>query len=122
MSVLKNVGVIGAGQMGCGIAHVAALAGYTVTLYDLSPERLAKGLATINGNLARQVTGGMARRQEHVTISRIVIVDFVVSQYRTRAGIADSEPDSVRGIGCRFTAVSHNSLLFSFASWFGFEF
>ena len=57
MSVLKNVGVIGAGQMGCGIAHVAALAGYTVTLYDLSPERLAKGLATINGNLARQVTG-----------------------------------------------------------------
>ena len=47
MSVLKNVGVIGAGQMGCGIAHVAALAGYTVTLYDLSSERLAKGRVPI---------------------------------------------------------------------------
>ena len=57
MSVLKRVGVIGAGQMGCGIAHVAALAGYEITLYDLSAERAATGIATINGNLARQVAG-----------------------------------------------------------------
>ncbi|HBF28317.1 3-hydroxybutyryl-CoA dehydrogenase [Rhizobium sp.] len=59
MSVMiKNVGIVGAGQMGCGIAHVSSLAGYKVTLYDLSKERIEAGLATINGNMARQVTNG----------------------------------------------------------------
>ncbi|AOG09757.1 MULTISPECIES: 3-hydroxybutyryl-CoA dehydrogenase [Rhizobium/Agrobacterium group] len=55
---ISNVGVVGAGQMGCGIAQVAAAAGYKVTIYDLSKERIEAGLATINGNLARQVTNG----------------------------------------------------------------
>jgi 3-hydroxybutyryl-CoA dehydrogenase len=55
---LKNIGVIGAGQMGCGIAHVSALAGYKVQLFDLSPDRIASGLATIAANLARQVSNG----------------------------------------------------------------
>jgi len=54
-SVMKNIGIIGAGQMGCGIAHVSALAGYKVQMYDLSPDRIEAALATINGNLARQV-------------------------------------------------------------------
>jgi 3-hydroxybutyryl-CoA dehydrogenase len=58
MTVISNVGVVGAGQMGCGIAHVSALAGYNVTIYDLSKDRIEAGLATINGNLARQVTNG----------------------------------------------------------------
>lgn len=56
--MIKNVGIVGAGQMGCGIAHVSSLAGYKVTLYDLSKERIEAGLATINGNMARQVTNG----------------------------------------------------------------
>ena len=56
--VFDNVGIVGAGQMGCGIAHVAALAGYKVTIYDLAKERIEAGLATINGNLARQVSNG----------------------------------------------------------------
>jgi len=56
--MIKNVGIVGAGQMGCGIAHVAAMAGYKVHIYDLSPERIETGLATINGNLARQVSSG----------------------------------------------------------------
>ena len=55
---ISNVGVVGAGQMGCGIAQVSAAAGYRVTIYDLSKERIEAGLATINGNLARQVTNG----------------------------------------------------------------
>ena len=54
----KNIGVIGAGQMGCGIAHVSALAGYKVHIYDVSKDRIEAGLATINGNLARQVSNG----------------------------------------------------------------
>jgi 3-hydroxybutyryl-CoA dehydrogenase len=54
-STIQNVGVIGAGQMGNGIAHVCALAGFTVMLNDVAPDRIKAGLATINGNMARQV-------------------------------------------------------------------
>ncbi|MGY4318270.1 3-hydroxybutyryl-CoA dehydrogenase [Bradyrhizobium sp. JR3.5] len=52
---IKKVGVIGSGQMGNGIAHVAALAGFDVVLNDISADRLKSALATINGNLTRQV-------------------------------------------------------------------
>jgi 3-hydroxybutyryl-CoA dehydrogenase len=52
---IRKVGVIGAGQMGSGIAHVCALADFSVLLNDLSPDRIKEGLATINGNMARQV-------------------------------------------------------------------
>jgi 3-hydroxybutyryl-CoA dehydrogenase len=52
---IRNIGVIGAGQMGNGIAHVCALAGYSVMLNDLSADRIKAALATINGNMARQV-------------------------------------------------------------------
>ncbi len=51
---IKSVGVIGAGQMGNGIAHVCALAGFPVMLNDVSGERIKAGMATINGNMARQ--------------------------------------------------------------------
>ncbi|CDN55853.1 3-hydroxybutyryl-CoA dehydrogenase [Neorhizobium galegae bv. officinalis bv. officinalis str. HAMBI 1141] len=56
--VIKSIGIIGAGQMGCGIAHVSALAGYKVQMYDVSKDRIEAALATINGNLARQVSNG----------------------------------------------------------------
>ncbi|HET7191037.1 MAG TPA: 3-hydroxybutyryl-CoA dehydrogenase [Pseudolabrys sp.] len=55
MVKIQSVGVIGAGQMGNGIAHVCALAGYSVMLNDVSPDRIKAGMATINGNMARQV-------------------------------------------------------------------
>src|SRR6202047_3372474 len=54
-AMIKKVGVIGSGQMGNGIAHVAALAGVDVVLNDISVDRLKSGMATINGNLSRQV-------------------------------------------------------------------
>ncbi|MFB9952767.1 3-hydroxybutyryl-CoA dehydrogenase [Rhizobium puerariae] len=63
-SAMKNIGIIGAGQMGCGIAHVSALAGYKVQIYDLSKDRIEAALATINGNLARQVTNGKLTDEE----------------------------------------------------------
>jgi len=53
---IRKVGVIGAGQMGSGIAHVCALAGLDVVLNDVSEDRVKAGLATINGNMARQVS------------------------------------------------------------------
>ncbi|MEA3144053.1 MAG: 3-hydroxybutyryl-CoA dehydrogenase [Thermoplasmata archaeon] len=52
---VKSVGVVGAGQMGAGIAQVAAQAGYAVVLVDLKPEFVAKGLATIEKSLAKFV-------------------------------------------------------------------
>ncbi len=55
MAMIKKVGVIGSGQMGNGIAHVAAVAGFDVVLNDLSADRLKSAMATINGNLSRQV-------------------------------------------------------------------
>jgi len=53
--MIKKIGVIGAGQMGNGIAHVAALAGYEVKLLDVEQERLDKGLVTIGRNMDRQI-------------------------------------------------------------------
>jgi 3-hydroxybutyryl-CoA dehydrogenase len=53
--MIKTLGVIGAGQMGSGIVHVAALSGYTVKLLDVSDERLQAGLKVIDKNMARQV-------------------------------------------------------------------
>jgi 3-hydroxybutyryl-CoA dehydrogenase len=55
---IKTVGIIGAGQMGNGIAHVVSLAGYKVLLNDISKERVEAALATINGNMSRQVHRG----------------------------------------------------------------
>ena len=52
---IRKVGVIGAGQMGNGIAHVCSLAGIPVVLHDVAAARLKDALATINGNMARQV-------------------------------------------------------------------
>jgi 3-hydroxybutyryl-CoA dehydrogenase len=52
---IRTVGVIGAGQMGNGVAHVCALTGHDVRLNDVSPDRIKAGIATINGNMARQV-------------------------------------------------------------------
>ena len=55
---IKQVGVIGAGQMGNGIAHVSALAGYDVILNDISQDQLDKAVSTIEKNMARQVMRG----------------------------------------------------------------
>ncbi len=52
---IQKVGIVGAGQMGSGIAHVCALAGFDVMLNDVSEDRVNSGLATISGNMARQV-------------------------------------------------------------------
>ncbi|WP_170400845.1 3-hydroxybutyryl-CoA dehydrogenase [Ruegeria arenilitoris] len=55
---VKSVGVIGAGQMGNGIAHVLALADYDVLLTDVNQDALNAAVATIEGNMARQASRG----------------------------------------------------------------
>jgi 3-hydroxybutyryl-CoA dehydrogenase len=61
---IEKVGVIGAGQMGNGIAHVCALAGYDVLMEDLNAEMLGKARDTIRKNLARQVGKGLVSQKD----------------------------------------------------------
>src|SRR5688572_31412326 len=56
---IEKVGVIGAGQMGVGIAHVCALAGYDVVIEDINPDALSKSRPTIERNLHRQAVRGV---------------------------------------------------------------
>src|SRR5260370_1751953 len=76
--MVKKGGGIGSGQMGNGIAHVAALAGFDVVLNEASADRLKSGMATINGNLSRQVSKKIitedARKQ---ALNRIVSTETI---------------------------------------------
>src|SRR4051812_44602881 len=86
--MIKKVGVIGSGQMGNGIAHVAALGGFDVVLNDLSADRLKSAMATINGNLSRQVAkkiiteearqGALAKIASAETMDGLADCDLVI--------------------------------------------
>jgi len=65
---VRRVFVAGAGQMGSGIAQVAAQAGLQVTMQDIAPEFLDRGMATIRRNLARSVEKGRITREEQQAI------------------------------------------------------
>jgi 3-hydroxybutyryl-CoA dehydrogenase len=76
MNNIKKIGVVGAGQMGSGIVQVCALAGYDVALSDVTAERVRSGLATINGNIARQVASGKVSEAERkAALDRIVAAE-----------------------------------------------
>ena len=69
---IKTIGVIGAGQMGNGIAHVSALAGYDVRLLDVGQEQLDKAIAVIEKNMDRQLRREMISADEKAAaIARI---------------------------------------------------
>jgi 3-hydroxybutyryl-CoA dehydrogenase len=55
---IHKIGIIGAGQMGSGIAHVIALSGYDVSLHDIAKDKVDAAIGTIDRNLARQVSSG----------------------------------------------------------------
>ena len=68
-----TIGVVGAGQMGAGIAHIAALAGKRVVLVDVTPDLAGKGLRGIEKNLSRQVEKGkVAALDRDAAIARII--------------------------------------------------
>jgi 3-hydroxybutyryl-CoA dehydrogenase len=59
---IRKVGIIGAGQMGSGIAHVVSLAGFDVTLNDLVKDRVDKAMVNIEKSMARQVSRGLVKQ------------------------------------------------------------
>jgi 3-hydroxybutyryl-CoA dehydrogenase len=72
MTPIRKIGIIGSGQMGNGIAHVIALAGYEVILNDLTKEKVDKALQIIDKNLTRQVASGKITEEDrNQALSRI---------------------------------------------------
>jgi len=85
---IESIGIVGAGQMGNGIAHVMALADYNVVLTDVSQDALDAGMATISTNLARQVsrqkisedarTAALARIGTTTTLTDLGQTDLII--------------------------------------------
>ena len=77
--IIEHVGIVGAGQMGAGIAHVCALAGLPVTLIDARADALEKARATMGRNMDRQVSkGAIDAGQKAAALDRIVTsLDYV---------------------------------------------
>ena len=71
MSEIKTIGVVGAGQMGSGIAHVAAWSGYNVILTDISEEALKKAVQGIEANMKRSIKRLGKKTRFRTIISRI---------------------------------------------------
>jgi 3-hydroxybutyryl-CoA dehydrogenase len=92
--MIEKVGVLGAGQMGNGIAHVFAQAGHDVVMYDIIPEQLEKALVTIRQNLERQAKKGaipeslvaetMARLKTTEDMADLAQSDFAVEAVTER--------------------------------------
>ena len=88
MSTIKTVAIIGAGQMGIGIAHAVAVGGYDVRLYDVAAERLPGAMDVLAASLARQVERGtidrssadaaLARIQPTTTLAEAGSADLVI--------------------------------------------
>jgi 3-hydroxybutyryl-CoA dehydrogenase len=97
---IQTVGVVGAGQMGNGIAHVFAVAGYDVLLTDISAEALQKAVATIDRNLERQVTrekiaaetkaAAMARIRTTTTLTDLGPSDLIIEAATEREGVKNT--------------------------------
>ena len=96
---IKNVTVVGAGTMGNGIAHTFAQYGFLVTLNDITPEFLERGLASIKTNLDRQVKKGILTEvQKTDTLSRLCSTTSLVEAAKTADLVieAATENESVK--------------------------
>ncbi len=85
VNAVRKVGIIGAGQMGSGIAHVVALHGYDVALHDIAKERVEAAIGQIDKNLTRQVASGkISEDEKQKALARITYAE-------TMAGFGDAD-------------------------------
>lgn len=94
---IQTIGVIGAGQMGNGIAHVMALADYNVLMTDISQQALDDAVEAIQGNLARQagrgkisdadVNAAMARIETTLSLPDLGATDLVIEAATERESV-----------------------------------
>ena len=82
MANIELIGVIGAGQMGNGIAHVAALANYNVILNDVSQESLNAAMALIGANMGRQVHKGIISDEEMTAALKRITLSNDISELK----------------------------------------
>ena len=97
---IRSVGIVGAGQMGNGIAHVFAQAGFDVVLNDVNPEMLGKAVATIDKNMERQVSKGklaagdkaaaMARIKTTPTLADLGPLDLIIEAATEKEAIKNA--------------------------------
>ena len=102
---IQSVGIVGAGQMGNGIAHVCALAGYDVVLNDISADAMQAAVATIDKNLERQVGRGrisadekkaaMDRIRTTEDIRDIAATDLVIEAATENEGVKNKIFESI---------------------------
>ena len=81
MTTIRSVAIVGAGQMGAGIAQAVAAGGYDVLLYDAAPERVPQAQGAIAASLARQTARGLATRAE---------ADAAVARIRPAKSLAEA--------------------------------
>ena len=98
MTTIRTVAVIGAGQMGSGIAQVVASGGYEVKLYDVASDRVTLALGEIAASLARRAARGLSSEAEaHDAMSRITAVSSLSEAARADLIIeAASEEEAVK--------------------------
>ncbi|WP_136636668.1 3-hydroxybutyryl-CoA dehydrogenase [Pseudooceanicola onchidii] len=97
---IKSIGVIGAGQMGNGIAHVCALAGYDVMITDIKQEALDRAVTQIDRNMGRQVSRGLiteeakndaqSRIGSTLTLTDLGQMDLVIEAATERETVKDA--------------------------------
>jgi 3-hydroxybutyryl-CoA dehydrogenase len=95
---IQKIGVVGAGQMGCGIAQVSATAGFEVLLNDITAERIEAGIARIGSNLGRLVERqAMTSEEKEATLARIKpAVDYAALSDADLVMEAASENEEVK--------------------------
>jgi 3-hydroxybutyryl-CoA dehydrogenase len=82
---VRKIGIIGAGQMGSGIAHVVALHGYDVAMHDIAKEKVEAAIGLIDKNLTRQVASGkISEDEKQKALARITYAE-------TMAGFGDAD-------------------------------
>jgi 3-hydroxybutyryl-CoA dehydrogenase len=106
--MIQHIGIVGAGQMGSGIAHVAALSGFDIILVDIDAEMLSRALNVIKKNMNRQVRkelidqaacdAALARIKTGAAVTDLKDCDLVIEAAAEDEAIKKQIFDSLKGI------------------------